>query len=223
MLKIHPVPGKKKSEDLCRLVAESAPASAKGHVFYGVKEGNLHEWRKVLASGEDYFIADNSYYDRARGVQYRVTKNHFQHHGGGSTTGERFAALGYEIKPPREPGFRVLAVEQSPVHMRCVAGDETWLARRTCGAAQDVRRRRWSAEKLKIQTTLQEDLAWANLVVTHSSAAAIEALIEGLRVMVSPMSAAYYLTDFTDRQRFFGVLADNQWTLQEIAEGAMWK
>lgn len=223
MLKIHPVPGKKKSEDLCRLVADSAPASAKGHVFYGVKDGNLAAWRKVLASGEDYYVIDNSYFDRARGVQYRVTKNHFQHRGQGHTTGERFAALGYEVKPPRDPGFRVLAVEQSPVHMRCVAGDETWLARRTCGVAQDVRWRHWSADKLGIQATLQADLDWCNLVVTHSSAAAIEALIEGIRVMVAPMSAAYHLTDFSDRPRFFGVLADNQWTLQEIAEGAMWK
>ena len=223
MLKIHPVPGKKKSEDLCRRVAESAPASVNGHVFYGVKEGNLAEWRRVLASGEDYFVVDNSFFDRARGVQYRVAKNHFQHHGHGHTTGERFAALGYEIKPPREPGFRVLAVEQSPVHMQCVAGDEAWLARRTCGVAQDVRWRRWSADKLKTQATLQADLAWCNLVVTHSSAAAIEALIEGVRVMVAPMSAAHHLTDFTDRQRFFGVLADNQWTLGEIAEGALWK
>jgi len=40
---------------------------------------------------------------------------------------------------------------------------------------------------------------------------------------VSPMSAAYHLHDFSDRLRFFGVLADNQWTLQEIADGAMWK
>lgn len=223
MLKIHPVPGKKKSEDLCRIVADSAPASVKGHVFYGVKDGNFAAWRKVLASGEDFFVVDNSYYDKARGQQYRVTKNRFQHHGDGVTSGERFAALGYDVKARREPGLRVLAVEQSPVHMRCVAGDETWLDRRTCGVAQDVRRRRWNADKLAAQSTLQDDLAWCNLVVAHSSAAAIEALIEGICVMVSPMSAAHHLHDFSDRLRFFGVLADNQWTLQELADGAMWK
>lgn len=223
MLTCHPVPGKKKSADLCRLVAESAPASAKGHVFYGVKDGNLAEWRRVLRSGEDYYVIDNSYFDKARGAQYRVTKNHFQHRGEGPTTGDRFAALGYAIKPRREPGLRTLAVQQSPVHMACVAGDTTWLSRRMCGVNQDVRLRKWDADKLALQTSLHDDIAWAQLVVTHSSAAAIEALIEGVLVMVSPMSSAYYLTDFTDRQRFFGVLADNQWTLGEIAEGAIWK
>lgn len=222
MLKIHPVPGKKKSEHICQVIADSAPASVNGHVFYGVKEGNFDAWKRVLASGEDYFIADNSYFDRARGVQYRVTKNRFQHTGQGATTGERFRALGYTVKPQRaRPLHRWLLVEQSPVHMRYVAQDESWLARQWADLnGRGVRTRRWSADKPRLSTTLHEDLAWADVLVTHSSAAAVEAVIEGLPTVTSPMSAVYHMVH---RETFLGVLADNQWTLGEITEGAIWR
>lgn len=223
MLKTHPVPGKKKSEDLCRRVAESAPPSVTGHVFYGVKEGNFDAWKRVLASGEDYYVIDNSYFDRARGVQYRVTKNRFQHTGQGATTGERFRALGYTVKPQRQAAgaVRWLLVEQSPVHMRCVAQDEGWLARQQADLnGRNARTRPWSADKPRLSTTLHEDLAWADVLVTHSSAAAVEAVIEGLPTVTSPMSAVYHMVH---RETFLGVLADNQWTLDEITEGAIWR
>ena len=73
--------------------------------------------------------------------------------------------------------------------------------------------------------TLAEDLARSHLVVTHSSAAAVEALLAGVAVRVSPMSPCYGIMSRQQelRQGMFNVLADNQWTLDEIRNGTAWK
>ena len=68
----------------------------------------------------------------------------------------------------------------------------------------------------------------ASTLVTHSSAAAVTAVIEGIPVIVSGMSALAQMRWSTDpehdqRLGFLNVLADNQWTLDEIREGKAWE
>lgn len=220
-----PVPGKQKSVDICRAFIAGAPKSATGYVFYGVNESNLDAYRKAKASGLDVWSIDNSAFDCVRGVQFRVTKNRYHHAGEGETDGKRFAALGLGVQPPKAyPALRILFVEQSPSYMACVAEDPLWLGRQATAmnGAIGLRLRPWQRDKTKAMTTLAADLLHARLTVTHSSAAAVESLLAGVPVLVSPMSPCYGVT-MEDRLRLFGVLADNQYDLTEILNGTAWK
>lgn len=217
-----PVPGKQKSVDICRAFIAGAPKSAVGYVLYGVNELNFTAYRKAKASGLDVYHVDNSAFDCVRGVQFRVTKNRYHHDGRGETDGKRFAALGLKVAERQtQLAKRILFVEQSPSYMKCVAADVNWLNNHRHDAL-GVLWRGWDRNKTKAMTTLAADLAVARLTVTHSSAAAVESLLAGVPVLVSPMSPCYGVT-MEDRLRLFGVLADNQYAIGEILNGTAWK
>lgn len=216
-----PIPGKQKSFDICNAFIAGAPAHADGFVFYGVNETNLFQYRSAKAGGRDVYVIDNSAFDCVRGVQFRVTKNRYHHRGGGTTDGKRFAALGLKVAEPLlgERGDVTLAVEQSPSYMKCVANDPTWLGRMW---VPHTFTRAWNRDKKAAMSTLADDLKHARLTVTHSSAAAVESLLAGVPVLVSPMSPCYGVP-MEDRLRLFGVLADNQFDMTEIRNGTAWK
>jgi len=227
VIKTHPVVGKVKSANICKTFIEGAPPDAEGHVFYGVNESNVTEWRQIRARGEPWFYIDNSFFDSVRGLQFRVAKNRIQTYVGSKhSDGKRFTALGLEIKPwvIRPEGYS-LVIEQSPSFMKCVADDPSWLKRMFEQLPRPVKIRRWSPEKLRQQSTLLKDFTGTKMLVTHSSAAAVTALLEGVPVGVSTMSAIAETptgTSLEQRQRVLGVLADNQFTLEEIKEGKAW-
>ena len=216
-----PVPGKQKSVDICRAFIAGAPKSAVGYVLYGVNELNFTAYRKAKASGLDVYHVDNSAFDCVRGVQFRVTKNRYHHDGRGETDGRRFAALRLKVAEPVKYDGIALVIEQSPSYMKCVAGDPTWLARNALFTGASILRA-WDRDKKRAMSTLAADLALARLTVTHSSAAAVESLLAGVPVLVSPMSPCYGVT-MEDRLRLFGVLADNQYAIGEILNGTAWK
>ena len=217
---------------ICRAFADGAPRGAECSVFYGVNESNQFEWHKAKARGDWYFI-DNSYFDSVRGKQYRVTKNAVQCKPfGQASDGTRFRQLGLTIKPMNARGGATLwvLIEQSPSFMRCVAGDPNWLE--TMAGAVPVGHRieirRWSSNKLMQQETLPKVIEDAWTVITHSSAAAVTAALMGVPAIVSDMSALAgmrYSTqpEHDQRQHYLNVLADNQWTLDEIREGKAWQ
>ena len=233
-LTAHPVPGKSKSAALCAAFIEGAPKSAKGHVFYGVKDTNAAAWKKVLASGEDYYFIDNSYFDAVRvggssteGGQFRVTRNALQYRDArkGRSAGKRWAALGTEIQPweDRIRGYW-LAIEQSDVFMKYSAREPRWYfntVRNLQATDVPVKVRPWNPDKTKIQKTLREDLDGARAVVTHSSAAAITGAIAGVPFIVSPESAIHGMQP-NERLHFMQVLADNQFTVAELRDGTAW-
>lgn len=233
MITAHPVIGKAKSIDLCDAFIQGAPKSARGAVFYGVNRTNMAEWERARRKGDWYYL-DNAYFDKTRGGMdlkkpghFRITKNAFQvkalEH---DTDGKRFAALGIEVKPMRSArGRYVLAVEQSKTFMQDIARDEHWLSGRIeseRNVGHEVRVRPWSGAKPEIMRTLPADLEDADYLLTHSSAAAVEALIAGVPIYVSPMSAVF-LVQPDDRLRAFGALADAQFTVNEIRNGEAWK
>lgn len=230
-VRCYPVSGKPKSLMICHAFAEGAPPRAECSVFYGVNESNHAEWLKAQKRGDWYYI-DNSYFDKVRGKQYRVTKNAVQCKPiGQASDGKRFAKLGIELKPMnlRSSDLWVF-IEQSPSFMQYVAHDPHWLERmvgsRPAGARIDVRR--WDSNKLKQQETLPQVIEDAWTVVAHSSAASVTALLLGIPTIVSEMSALYGIRisthpDHDQRLHCMNVLADNQWTLDEIREGKAWR
>lgn len=233
MLIAHPVANKPKAVAICEAFIAGAPRDAVGHVFYGVNESNVATWRQVRKLGEPWYYLDNSYFDATRGHRFRVARDAVQVSvDGRRTNAQRFRDMGIKLRPYFDGDERSvwLAVEQSPSFMACVAEDPTYLARRLHDL-RGVKLRQWSRDKAAASSTLAEDLRQACVLITHSSAAAVEAVIAGVSIWVSPMSAlASFATlqqgmadRLADRERVLGVLADHEFTLDEMRDGLPWR
>lgn len=236
-LNAYPVHGKAKSHDICAAFIQGAPKDAKGEVFYGVDSSNLQHWQRCRASGEPYYYCDNAYFDKTRGTHFRITQGAIQHSGQGQSDGKRFKSLALQIKPWRSDGDHIVVCPQSDSFMRDLADwNGNWLddVVRTLALVSNRRFkvRNWHRDKSVLMATLNEDLRNAWILVTHSSAAAVNALLEGIPVACNEGAAksmgvqALDIEDPVypeDRERFFMVLADNQWTLDEIKRGVAWK
>jgi hypothetical protein len=236
-MRMFPIQGKRKSVDLCEaFVAGAKGESGDAAVFYGVDQSNLADFYSACKSGADWYYIDNSYFDKTRGTYFRITKNAIQHSGRGATNGARFRALKLKVQPWRRGGNHIVFCPQSDSFMLQVARYKgSWIADAWAKVqGQTIRPlqvREWNRDKIAVAATLNADLVDAWVLVTYSSAAAITALIEGVPIIseagaASSMSGTYEAieTPFTPdgRERFFGVLADNQWTPSEIARGLAW-
>jgi len=244
-LTLWPVPGKAKSKLICNAFAAGAPRSAQGHVFFGT-EGVMSAFQKAK-SGTWWYI-DNSYFDKHRGIYFRVTKNALQVDPRGRvSTGERFDRLDVPIRAWCDPlGEDTLLCPQSDDFMKSTLGlkDYDWTREvRSIINTYDrpdlpVRVRHWNRDKLKAAVVLEHELPHCRLVISHSSSASITALLEGVpSISTGPTAAAYHLTgpltresfidpprpSYEDRYQFASVLADNQFTLSEFSTGVAWK
>jgi len=197
--------------------------------FYGVTPETRHLWQQAISEGRDWYYIDNSYFDVSRGTYYRITKNRLQHSGLGHSNGLRRERLGIEVLPWREGrGSAVVFCIQSPLFMETVAGVtpvqwqkevQQFLA---LYPGKDIKVRLWHANKKVAADSLPADLKDAAAVITWGSTAAVEALLQGIAVHVSPQSAAYGVAPPV-RDAWANVLADNQWTLAEMADGTAWR
>jgi hypothetical protein len=246
MVTAYPVAGKAKSLEICKafVAGSGGEVVTDGKLrdgpafFYGVDKSNVHIWKAVRADhARDFYYCDNSYFDASRQAYFRVTKNLLQHTGMGRSDGERFRALGVEVKPWRASGEHIVVCPQSDQFMTMVVGQaHDWYAtivqtlQRLCPQRQ-LRVRNWSPDKGKLAASLPDDLVGAHALVTWSSAAAVTALIEGVPVITLGQCAAAPLAGSLadveklptpQRDEWAGVLADNQWTLREFADGTAW-
>lgn len=244
VMQAYPVSGKRKSFDLCQAFIEGAKRiGAKEHasVFYGIGPTNFSTWlsvrKKSEMGGPPFYFIDNSYFDASRSTHFRVTKNALQYQGRDESTGERLRAIfggNPEIKPWRdlEDGY-ILVVPQSDVHMQLTVGYQgNWLndTMQMCAATwpnNGVKLRPWSPDKVSIAKSLPEDLVGARRLVTHTSAAAITAAMDGVISITDKLHALAkwrFAGAPAEDQRLhcLSVLADNQWTLDEIKQGKAW-
>lgn len=258
MVIAYPVANKQKSLDICRafvagcggVVTHKAAYLEKGDApafFYGVDASNVHIWEQVRREKRDFYYCDNSYFDATRQTYFRVTKNRIQHSGEGPSTGERFAALNIPVEVTRcEPNGHIVFCPQSDWFMRAIvdysAEPGAWLRDaqahfRSFAPEHPQRARHWESDKAKLARSLPDDLVGAWALVTHSSAAAVTALLSGVPVFCATESAAYPMSstlgqvgkvvllmhwEESSRRAWAGVLADNQWTLEEMRTGKCW-
>lgn len=238
MIHAYPVRGKQKSFELCEAFVRGAKASdgINAAVFYGVDDSNQDDWNRVRASGMDWFYIDNAYFDVTRSAYFRITRNALQHTGRGASNGSRFRALRLKLKPWRKWGRHIVLCEQSDDFMRRMVGYKgSWLEDTkkalSMSTSREFRVRRWQRDKIMAMSTLEDDLEEAWALVTHSSAAAITALIHGIPIFSEAGAAATMsppLSQIEDpffpdgRESFLGVLADNQWTIAEMRSGYAW-
>lgn len=251
----YPVAGKAKSLEICRVFVEGCGGVVMQKAadltpdvpafFYGVDASNQHLYdaalRRALRGEAPFYYCDNSYFDATRQHYFRVTCNDLQYvRRGRSSTGARYHKLGLSPPQPwRERGEHIVVCPQSDHFMRNIVkypddwcrNTTQWLRHAT---ARPVRVRAWSPNKGALAATLEQDLRGAHALVTHSSAAAITALHQGIPVFCSQLCAATpCASSFDDleephlvadpaREQLFHVLADNQWTLDEMRHGQCW-
>lgn len=159
------------------------------------------------------------------------------------STGERFARLGIKVKDWRDnPEGKILVIPQSDDFMKSTLGRKgDWLKETVdkliaWGFGHRIRVRPWQRDKKQAYIELHKDLDDAALVVTWSSASAITALYEGIPA-ISESGSAHALTggliqqavrdprrpSIEERTRFLQILADGQWTLDEMRDGTCWR
>lgn len=245
VLTCYPVAGKKKSFDICLAFARGSGGQIAGMLregaafFYGVDHSNVETWRRVHELGREFYYCDNAYFDSARQKFFRITRNALQHSGHGRSDGARLRKLQIGIKPWRAAGTHVLVCPQSAHFMRTVIGfDGDWpeltLASLAKITDRPIRIRAWSADKRGLSTSIEQDLHGAHALVTWSSAAAVTAILAGVPAIVLGQSAAAPMAGTSleqlerppmpdGREEWAAVLADNQWTLDEMRAGRAWR
>lgn len=215
-------------------------------VFYGVTADTLETLRTARRSSGQWLYIDNAYF--GRGEYYRVTLNAVQHTGLGDTTGERWRRLGLPIAPWRNGGRHILVCPQSELWHAWFMSDtpQAWSARITAELRRytdrpvvirykpDIARERVADAVAEANRQLAEALEDCHAVVVYQSGVGVQAALAGVPVFalgpgaVSPV-ACHDLSQIEqplrpdDRERWAGVLADNQWTMAEISAGALRK
>lgn len=246
-LTCYPVPHKDKSKVICAAFAHGAPKHATGAVFFGT-EGVMGPFQR--AKSGTWWYLDNAYTDPQRQAYFRVTKNALQvpiwEPGTAQlrlSDGRRFAKLGIEVKAWRDkPLGKILVIPQSDDFMKSTLGRKGDWLRETVeklnawGYGPRIRVRPWQRDKRTAYVELHKDLNDAALVITWSSASAITALYEGIPA-ISESGSAHALTgaltaervaaplrpSIDERRRFLEILADNQFTLDEMRDGTAWR
>lgn len=184
--------------------------------------------------GLDFYYGDHAYFQRGR--YYRVTKNALQHTGEGLSDGSRFRRLGVRVLPWKASSAR------GPDILLCPNSDKFFSF---FGTTKDLWVRETVAELRKytdrpIKVKMKSDpralhlyfpSVWA--IIVYTSNCAIDAAVHGLPSFTTKQCAGSIIgsSDLSlvenplmpDRQNPFNVLADSQWTLDEIREGDCWK
>ncbi len=205
-------------------------------VFYGVQKELLPVWRACLAENAEYYWIDNGYIGSkwSGGTYYRITLNALQHYGAGQTDGKRIRELGVQLAPWRVPHHeaRPLVALQSRWWYEFYGTTlDDWLT----DTLSKMERSGWPEPVIRSKDDYAAPIDWGKVsaVVTHSSNVAVDAIMQGVPAVTTQFCAGGYadakFSDWpnlprpTDRYRWAGVLADNQWSLREIESGLAWR
>ena len=203
-------------------------------VFYGILRGCgglIHECEWI---DRDYYHIDHGYLKRGHYEgYYRVTKNGLQADmfQRGPTDSGRFRALGLGVKPWGKTGRNIVVCP-----MTGFIGEHLGIdPRKWCESVVrelSLYTDRPIIVKQKGQGDLSETLTDAWCLVTHSSNAAIDAIISGVPAIVLGDSAAEPVSwtfediekpDWPERSSWLYGLAWRQFTLDEMRSGFCWQ
>lgn len=189
-----------------------------------------HDMIRHIKSGGQFYYGDHPYF--GRGKFFRVTKNAFQHDGRGEPDYERLKVFHESVKPWKKNGRNIVICTQTQAYYDRT-GNSRWLENtinriRLFSDRPIVVREKFSNHPLML------DLKDAHCVVAFSSNTAVDALMEGVPVITMSDCAASRMGRHDpchvenlfypdDRMEWAGVLAANQWSLDEIAKGMCWE
>jgi len=169
------------------------------------------------------------------GGYYRWTLNHFQMQTIRDVPDDRWKYLKLEEhgfpRPWRKTGDRIVIADTGPDYWNLHA-DLDW-SRRTAENLRKITNRPVFIRDKESKHPLEKELADAHCLITHGSIAAVEAVVMGVPVFVSPDSAAapMGLIDFSkieapvypERQAWLNSLSYSQYNEAELCNGTLWK
>ncbi len=204
-------------------------------IVWGVLRGSDAIVARARAAGRYFFYVDHAYFGRGHGRNYRVARNAYEAGPVRRCPADRIAAHGIALQPWQRGGETILVCPPTDYFM-AAHGCADWLETTLADLARHtdrpvvVRRKPQPGETVE---PLEAALRKAHALVTHSSNVAVEAVIAGTPVFVSPTSAAAPMgrTDlagiespvFPDRDAWLAYLAYCQYSLEEMRSGKAWR
>ena len=233
-----------RSVDFCRAFAQGCKGSISNNPNMLVPGDVAAFWLPELfgildaakADNRNWYYGDKAYFNRLH--YWRITKNAKMHNAIGDAKPDRFRQLHLTIKPWQN-GSDILLCPQSDTFFRLNGSTQAdWIKETT------DKIRQYTDRPIRIHTKQagngteaffrsQLGNVWA--VVVHSSIAGVQAVLEGIPCFVTDATstpASFGTTDFSklehpvkpdNREQMAWVLADNQWTLDEIKRGMAWE
>lgn len=192
---------------------------------------NWHELQQSIKDGFDFYYGDHGYF--GRGKFYRVTKNAIQHHGLGTTDGKRLKNFWPRETPWKKTGSYIILCPQSEhFFSRFGMTYADWIDE-TVGQLRQHTDRKIIIHGKRDARPLVEFLKDAWAVVGFTSMSGLEALMHGIPAITTKGCAISSLCTRIEniekpfypdnRMEVAGVLADNQWTLDEMRSGECWR
>lgn len=191
-------------------------------------------WPDMLRArdnGFNFYYGDHGYFGRHQ--FYRITKNALQHDGRGHSDCERFRWFGIEIKPRRH-GSHIVICPQSEVFFQMWGINRDFWLQSVKAEIQKYSDRQIIVRTKRDFKSFHQAIKNAHAVVCFTSNAAVDAILEGVPAICLGECAASIMAEKkienienpyfkNDRLEWAGVLADNQWTLNEIRSGDAWE
>lgn len=201
-------------------------------VVYGILRGCGDIIRQCEWVGRDYYHIDHGYFLRGHYEgYYRVTRNALQCAGEGPAAPKRWEALRLSMRPWRRSGRHVVICPISGMVGEFLGiGAKDW----TAAVIEEVSRHtdRPVIVKHKDGKPLGEALEDAWCMITHSSNAAVDAVVAGVPVVTlgnsacGPVSWGWRNIErprWPEREPWAWNLADNQFTIAEMKSGEAWR
>lgn len=191
---------------------------------YGILRGG----GEAMGSAKDYWHIDHGYFLRSTKPEayngyYRITHNNLWSDGLDKRPSDRFESFNIKLKDWRKTGDQIVVVPPSK-YMADYLEMHSWLK----DTIEEIKKHtdRKIVISIKNESPLERVLpgAWA-LVADHSNAG-ITALIEGIPTIFTntarKLGEISKIEDPPMDRSFFGSLAYQQWTLEEIRSGEAW-
>lgn len=184
--------------------------------------------------GRIWFYGDKAYF--GRGSYYRITKNAYQSDCKGNVDSSRWEKLKIGLERWKT-GSAVMICQQSEIFYKLHGLNRAdWLKSAICELKKHTDRK--IIIRTKVQGSTTEDLFKSSLtdihaVVVHSSVAGVHAAINGVPCFATAPSSSLYFgsSDLSlienpikpdNRFEMACVLANNQWSFEEINNGTAW-
>ena len=215
--------------------------------IYGRDRGTLHVMRQCKADRVPWYFVDNGYLGTrvSLGISdcfYMITRNAYQHDGRGKPDEARLSRLldivGGSFEPWRKTRQRGHILVCPPIHEYDRVHyfwSAMWLRKTTKEIQQftsrplRLRYKPGDSRQPKARS-LEKDFNGCHAVVTHDSNIVVEAIMAGVPAFVTGESPVAVLGNvdlgaiesprFGDQEEWLAILAANQWTLDEIRQGA---
>lgn len=221
--------------------ARAFAAGCKGRVLRRYEGGrwsgfgspqNWQDLQAAIRDGHEWYFGDHAYFQRHR--FYRVTKCAYFHTGVGKSDMKRVRL--FFNKPAKwQRGKKIILCPQSEGFFTRVVGisQEQWIK----NVIEELRLytdREIVTHMKRDSRPLADFFRDAHCIISHSSNSAVEAVMAGvpaINLADSPAAAMTRRNLYDVENLFFpenrlewaAVLADNQWTLDEISNGDCWR